>query len=146
MIIRTMLAVGAIVVGITAVAAQQGTVIDQRKALMKRSGEQARIGAQMVKGEIPYDPAKAEAIFAAFADKASKLADLFPADSKTGETRALPAIWEKNDQFKATIAKFASDVREAQAKTKDLDSFKASFAAVGRNCTSCHETFRRPQT
>jgi cytochrome c556 len=143
---RMLLTAVAMTIGITAVAAQQ-SVIEARKALMKRSGEQARIGGQMARGEIPYDAAKAQAMYAAFEDKAQKLPTLFPANSKKGgETRALPAIWDKNDAFKAQIAKFDSDIKAAKAATKDLDSFKAGFASVTRNCASCHENFRRPQT
>jgi cytochrome c556 len=142
--IRIVLVAAAMAVGATAVVAQ-GDVIAERKALMKRSGEQARAGAQMVRGEAPYDQAKAQAVLANFADKANKLPNLFPATSRTGETRALPAIWEKPTEFKAAVDKFGADVKAAQANTKDLDSFKTSFAAVGRNCGTCHEAFRRPQ-
>ena len=53
----------------------------------------------------------------------------FPDCSKTGDhTTAAPAIWEKPDDFKAAIAKFAADVKAAQDNTKDLDTFKANFA------------------
>ena len=38
---------------------------------MKRSGEQAKIGSQMVRGDIAFDLAKMHAIFAAFAEKAT---------------------------------------------------------------------------
>jgi cytochrome c556 len=69
----------------------------------------------------------------------------FPAASKTGDTRALPAIWDKPAEFSAAIAKFAADVKAAQASAKDLDSFKTAYAAIGRNCGSCHEAFRKPQ-
>jgi cytochrome c556 len=141
---RVVLAAVALAFGVTAVVAQ-GDVIAERKNLMKRSGEQARAGAQMVRGEAPYDQAKAQAIFDTFIDKAQKLPALFPATSRTGDTRALPAIWEKPNDFKAAVDKFGADAKKAKADTKDLDSFKTAFAAVGRNCGSCHEAFRRPQ-
>jgi cytochrome c556 len=87
--------------------------------------------------------AKATEIFVAFADKAEQLPNLFPENSKSGaNTHAAPAIWQKPDEFKATIAKFANDVKNAQANSKDLASFKTSFGAVGANCRGCHETFR----
>jgi cytochrome c556 len=141
---RVVLAAVTLAFGVTAVVAQ-GDVIAERKSLMKRSGEQARAGSQMVRGEAPYDQAKAQAIFDTFIDKAQKLPALFPATSRTGDTRALPAIWEKPNDFKAAVDKFGADARKAKADTKDLDSFKTAFAAVGRNCGSCHEAFRRPQ-
>ena len=141
--IRVVLAAVVVAFGVTAVAAQD--VIAERKNLMKRSGEQARAGAQMVRGEAPYDQTKAQAIFDTYIDKAQKLPALFPATSRSGDTRALPAVWEKGADWTAAINKFGADARKAKADTKDLDSFKTSFAAVGRNCGACHEAFRRPQ-
>lgn len=144
MIIRILLAAAVVAIAATAVSAQ-GNVIAERQALMKRSGEQGRIGTQMVRGEVPYDRAKAEAVLANFADKAAKLPTLFPESSRVGETRSLPAVWDKAGEFNAAIVKFADDVKAAQAATKDLDSFKAAYASVNRDCGTCHETFRRPQ-
>ena len=111
---------------------------------MKRSGELAKIGSQMVRGDIAFDLTKMHAIFAAFAEKATKLPSLFPDDSKTGETRARAAIWERPDEWKAAIDKFAADTKEARAQATDLESFKTTFRQVGRHCHSCHETFRGP--
>jgi cytochrome c556 len=113
---------------------------------MKQSGDQARIGAAMVKGEQPYDEAKAQAIFAAYANKANKLKSLFPESSKAGDTRAAAAIWDKPAEWNAAIDKFAADTTAAQASTKDLESFKAAFANVGKNCGGCHQAFRKPQS
>lgn len=141
---RTVFAVAALVAGVTAVAAQD--VIAQRIELMKRSGAQARIGTQMIKGETPFELAKAQAIFDAYIDKAQKMRTLFPENSKTGgNTRALPAIWEKPAEWNAAIAKFEAESRAAKAATKDLDTFKTAFENVGKNCGGCHQPFRRPQ-
>lgn len=146
MISRTVLAIAALALalGVTAVVAQD--VVAERKALMKRSGEQARIGVAMVKGDQPYDQAKAQAIFAAYADKAAKMKTLFPESSKTGDHRSLPAIWEKSAEWNAAIDKFANDIKAAQVAAKDLDSFKAAFEAVGKDCGGCHQPFRKPQS
>ncbi len=144
MIRRTVLAVAALALGVTAVVAQD--VIAERKALMKRSGEQARIGVAIVKGEQPYDQAKVNAIYAAYLDKAAKMRTLFPESSKTGDHRALPAIWDKPADWNAAIDKFEADTKAAQASAKDLDSFKAGFEAVGKDCGGCHQPFRKPQS
>lgn len=138
---RTVIAVAAICVSVTGVLAQSN-IIKERQALMKRSGEEAKVASAMLRGETPFNLDRAKTVYANFAEKAAKLPSLFPPDSKTGETVASPAIWEKDAEFKATIAKFAADVKSAQDSLKDLDSFKAGFAAVGKNCAGCHETFR----
>src|SRR5947209_3434778 len=139
---RTALAVAAIAIGITAVAAQSDPIAT-RKAVMKENGAQTKAGAAMAKGEAPYDQAKAQAIFANYIDVAAKMPSLFPENSKTGgDTAALPAIWTNKADFDAKFAKFGADAKQAQASVKDLDTFKASFSAVTKNCGGCHETYR----
>jgi cytochrome c556 len=100
----------------------------------------------MADGKQPLDLAAAKKAFASFQSAAAKLPDLFPESSKTGDTRALPAIWEKSAEFKAAAAKFGADAKAAEASTKDLPSLKAAFAEVGKNCGSCHQSFRKPQS
>jgi cytochrome c556 len=139
--IRTVLAVVAVAVGVTAALAQDP--IADRKAMMKKNGAQAKAGAAMARGKAPFDLAKAKAIFVVYAESAEKLPTMFPPNTKTGgETTAAPAIWDKNAAFKAAAAKFAADSKAAAASVKDLDTFKVSFAAVQKNCGACHETFR----
>lgn len=142
MLIRTACVVVALAVSATAVTAQSDP-ISQRKELMKSVGGQARVGAQMVKGEAPFDLAKAQAIFATYASVAGKMPTLFPDNSKTGgETTAAPKIWEDMSGFKAGFAKFEAEAKAAQASVKDLDSFKTAFGNVAKNCGGCHEVYR----
>ena len=133
-----------LMLGVTAAAAQScQDIIDKRQTLMKKSGAEAKIGTEMIKGERPFDLAKVREIYAAFADDATQMPTLFPDCSKTGhKTTAAPAIWQKMDDFKAAIAKFAADIKAAQDSTKDIDTLKAGFQTIGRNCSNCHQTFR----
>jgi cytochrome c556 len=143
--IRKLFAVCAILVlGVTAAAAQScQDSIDKRQTLMKHSAEMAKTGSSMIKGETPFDLAKVQEIYAAFATDAGAMPTLFPECSKTGDnTTAAPAIWDKPDDFKAAIAKFAADIKAAQDSTKDLDGLKANFPTLGKDCGSCHQTFR----
>jgi cytochrome c556 len=140
--IRTVLAVAAIAIGVTAVAAQSDPIA-ARKALMKEQGAQTKTGAGMAKGEAPFDLTKAQAILANYIDTASKMPDLFPPTSKTGgETTAAPKIWEDMAGFKAGFAKLSSEAKAAQGSVKDLDSFKSAFGGLTKNCGGCHETYR----
>ena len=142
MIIRIVLAGAALAIGITAIAAQED-VIKARKALMKENGDQAKIGAAMAKGEQPFDLTKVKAIFAQYQEAAAKMPNLFPESSKTGgDTEALPKIWESMDDFKAKFVKFGEEAKEAEGSAKDLDSFKAAFGTVMKNCGGCHQTYR----
>ena len=142
---RKLLVVFAVLMlGVTAASAQScQDIIDKRQSLMKKSGAEAKIGSEMIKGERPFDLAKVREIYASFTDDATQMPTLFPDCSKTGhKTTAAPAIWQKTDDFKAAIAKFAADIKAAQDSTKDIDTLKAGFQTIGRNCSSCHQTFR----
>jgi cytochrome c556 len=141
--IRTAFAIGAIALGASIAVAEQDPIA-ARRALMKANGDEAKIGVAMVKGEAPFDLAKAQKIFATFEDAAQKMPGLFPETSKTGgETGARAEIWQNMDDFKGRFAKFAADAKAANADVKDLDSFKAAFGTIGKNdCGGCHEKYR----
>ena len=138
---RLVLAATTLALGMSIALAE--SPIAARQALMKKNGDAAKLGTQFMKGEAPFDLAKAKAIFAAYADAAAKMPALFPADSKTGEkTEALPVIWDKMDDFKAKFEKFGADAKDAQAKVTDEATFKAIFPVVQKNCGGCHQTYR----
>jgi cytochrome c556 len=138
---RTVLAVAALVLGVAAANAQDP--IAARKALMKATGGQAAQGAKFMKGEEPFDLAKAQAIFTQYEKTSAEAKSLFPDNSKTGgDTAALPAVWDKRADFEAKMAKFGADAKEAASRVKDLDSFKAAVPEVQKSCGGCHETFR----
>ena len=140
--IRVLIAVAALAVGATTVIAQQDAIA-ARKALMKATGGQTAVAAKMVKGEEPFDLAKAKAVFATYEDAAAKGPALFPPTAKEGgDTAALPKIWESKADFEAKFAKFGADAKAASAKTTNLDSFKAAFSDVTKNCGGCHNDYR----
>ena len=58
---RILLTIAALAIGVTAVGAQKLDVIAQRKALMKQDGDRAKALAAMVRGDAPFDAAKAKA-------------------------------------------------------------------------------------
>jgi cytochrome c556 len=138
---RTVLAVAALAFCVTTANAQDP--IAARRALMKATGGQAAQGAKFMKGEEPFDLAKAQAIFAQYQKTSAEAPKLFPDSAKTGgETAALPAIWEKKADFDSRLTKLGVDAKDAAGKVKDLDSFKAVFTEVQKNCGGCHESYR----
>ena len=135
-------AIAALAVGITTADAQD--VIAARKANMKQQGAQAGQGNKFMKGEEPFDLAKAKHIFEVWAETGAKIAGQFPDNSKTGDTAALPAIWEKKSEFDGLAAKLVTDAKAALANVKDEASFKATFPEVLKDCGGCHRPFRKP--
>jgi cytochrome c556 len=96
----------------------------------------------MARGRVPFDAAKVDAAFAQFADTAAKLPGLFPDNSKTGDTKASPKVWQNKADFDAKAAEFAKVVAESRPKVKTLDGVKATLSAVGKACDNCHDTYR----
>jgi cytochrome c556 len=140
--LRTVLAVAAIVLGATAVLAQQNP-IEVRQELMKHNDEYHKALRAMTKGEAPFDAAKVNAAYANWSDTATKLPGLFPDDSKTGnKTRALPKIWETRADFDAKIAAFAKVVADTKTQVATAEGLNAGFPNVSKACDNCHETYR----
>jgi cytochrome c556 len=144
---RTVVAVvGTLLLGVGAVVAQQD-LVTQAQNVMKANGKNlGGVLSPMFKGEKPYDQAAVDAALTQLDDTAKKLPTLFPASVKDakweGDFSPSPKIWEDKAGFDAKVASFAKVVSEAKAKIKDMDSLKANFPAIGKECGGCHETFR----
>jgi cytochrome c556 len=143
--IRTVLAMTVVAFGVGAVMAQ-GDVIAQRKQLMKDTSGQNRIATEMLDGKRAFDLTAAKKVLATFADTGMKAKDLFPDNSKTGDTAALPAIWENKADFNAKFDKLTAEAKAAEAATKDAATFKAQITEVRKNCGGCHQTYRKRQS
>jgi cytochrome c556 len=139
---RALSVLAVIAVGATAAYAQSAA-IGQRKEILKTWGGAMKDPGAMAKGEAAFDLAKVQASLKIIADGAPKLAGLFPDDSKTGgETKALPAIWEKKEEFAGLWKKIEADAKAATVAIKDEASFKTEWPKIGANCGTCHKGFR----
>jgi cytochrome c556 len=117
---------------------------------MKANGKNAGALAAMLKGDKPYDQATVDTAMAQLEDTAKKLPTLFPDSIKglkaDGDYSSSPKVWEDKAGFNEHIASFAKAVADAQGKIKDLDTLKAAFPVIGKQCGGCHETFRVKNT
>ena len=142
---RVLVVAGVLLLSVGAVVAQQDAV-KEAQTVMKGNGRNAGAVAAIVKGDKPYDQAAVDAALKQLDDTAKKLPTMFPASVKDakweGDFSPSPKIWEDKAGFDAKVASFAKVVTEAQAKIKDLDSLKANFPAIGKECGGCHETYR----
>jgi len=132
------------IVAATLTAAHADPIAD-RKALMKERGGLVGQIAPIAKGEQPFDAAKVAEVFAALQVNAEKydVDALFPADSKTGDTKASPKIWDDMAGYKAAAEKFKIDATAAAAaKPQDIDAFRTEFGKVTANCGACHQAWR----
>jgi len=120
--------------------------IKERRALMKANGEATKPLVPMMKGTAPFELATVQKALKTYMDAAQKMPVLFPDDSKTGDTHALPAIWENKADFDARFKKLGEDAKAALDKVKDEASFKAIMPNFFKNCGGCHEKYRAKLT
>jgi cytochrome c556 len=135
-ILSAVLAVGA------GAAFAQSAAIGQRKDQFKAMGAGAGPIGKMLRGEDAFDLAKVQAGLKVIQANAKTLPGLFPDDSKTGDTKALPSIWENKAKFTAIFAKLEGDATSALAAIKDEATLKSEMPKVLGNCGACHTDFR----
>ena len=70
---------------------------------------------------------------------------LFPANSQTGETSALPVIWQQKADFDAKAMKLAQDAKTGVTRVTNPATLQAELQAIGQNCGGCHQVYRKPQ-
>jgi cytochrome c556 len=139
---RMMLVGAALLIGASAVIAQSDPIAE-RRTIMKGVGAATRTGTQMVRGDVPFDAAKAKEILRVYAAAADKTHTYFPDSSKTGgETTASPKIWESQAEFRKRFDDWAKEIQAASARTDSLDEFKVAFDNLTKACGACHQTFR----
>ncbi|MBT3358982.1 MAG: cytochrome c [Rhodospirillales bacterium] len=118
--------------------------IKYRQAVMKALGGHMGSVAAIVKGKVPHSGHLADH-GAAIAAIGNMTADLFPKESSMGKTGALPAIWEKPDDFAKAVGAFkdASQKFAMAAKGGDMGAVGAALGALGGSCGGCHKPFRQ---
>jgi cytochrome c556 len=120
-------------------------VVKQRMEMMKSIAAEAKVLANMVRGETRFRPIKAGEAGKALLQHATKVAALFPAGSINGPSEALPAIWEMPDEFQASFRKLeaaARDMVEVADTAKNRKALAEPFARIATTCKSCHRIFR----
>ena len=137
---------GTLLLGVGAGMAQQDAVKLAQDTMKANGRNMGTVLSPMFKGEKPYDQAAVDTALNQFDDTAKKLPTLFPASIKDakweGDFSPSPKLWEDKAGYDAKVASFAKAVTEAKAKIKDMDTLKANFPGIGKECGGCHETFR----
>nr|CAD6421711.1 cytochrome C556 [Rhizobium sp. Q54] len=115
-----------------------------RQNLMKEIGRSVGALGAIAKGEKPYDAAVVEQSLTTISTNIQAFPDQFPPGSEEGhETEALPAIWEKPDEFRAGAEKLHAEAQALlAAMPADQVGVGAAMQRLGPVCSDCHETFR----
>ncbi|HEV7308295.1 MAG TPA: cytochrome c [Ensifer sp.] len=138
-----MLAAALAGLGVTAVTAADEPQVVRQQA-MKKVGAATGALAGIAKGEKPYDAEVVKASLTTISETMKTFPDHFPAGSETGhETEASPKIWENMDDFKAKAAKLGTDAATVLAQLPaDQAAVGAALGGIGKDCGSCHESYR----
>ena len=141
------LVAGCLVAGGVATAADEpANTIKYRQNVMHSVGANISNIAMVAKGEFS-SLANVAANAQAIRDGLGAAGVLFPAGTgaEAGKTRSLPTIWERPDEFAASLEKSiaAADEMIVAANAGELDGIRAALGALGKTCGGCHETFRQ---
>ena len=123
--------------------AQIADVIKARKAGFKVMETARKPIKPMLQGVLAFDLKVVQAVLATIVEQSAKQKDLFGDDTKTGDTDALPIVWEKKADFLARFDKLSADAKAAQASIKDEATFKAEWGKVNSNCAGCHKVYQK---
>lgn len=125
--------------------------VGARKGLMQLFSYEAGPLFGMAKGDVPYDAEQATMRaqnLAALAQYAGHT--LFvPAssvDDLPGKTRALPSVWQDQDEFQQNFQGLTDQTAIVVAEAgKGQEQLRAAVGELGQVCGNCHESFRQKQ-
>src|SRR5512143_718034 len=122
--------------------------IRDRHVLMKEIGDQAQnINDAFDIGAEGFDTSIIQRAGTVIALDAHRIPDLFPKGSTDPNSRALPKIWDKWDDF-VNLAKQLEDQAQklsAAAGAEDDEDLKMKSKKMFDTCKSCHDQFRKPK-
>jgi cytochrome c556 len=127
-----------------AAQAKPEVLVKQRQAVMTLQGKYLGPMGAMAQGKLPYDATVVQRN-AAFLEALSRMPwDGFDSSTKGEKSAALPAIWEKPDEFKKAAERLESEAAKLASVSKSGDeaAVKAQIGATAKSCGGCHETFR----
>jgi cytochrome c556 len=143
---RTALVVGALLLGASAVMAQQDVAVTQQNLMKSQGKNMYGVLAKMVKGETPYDQAAIDAALKDLAADVPKIPTVFTPNPKEDVVNAnfgsSPKIWQNKTDFDAKVPPVIKAIADVSGTVKDAESLKVAFDTIQKNCVGCHETYR----
>lgn len=147
MILRGVVAIGAVVLAVSAVMAQQD-VAKQQDDLMRTTIGRPFYGVllKMSRGQIPYDQAAVEGALADLEKVVPTIPATFQPNPKMdlpgADYVASPKVWENKADFDSKVPAVVKQITELKGKIKDVDSLKVAWKEINDKCDGCHDTYR----
>lgn len=123
-------------------------VVKERMDNMASMGKALGAVANMFKGKREFDPKVVSQTGDIVIKHSKSLTSLFPntkASRGSVHSEALPAVWEKNDEF-LNLAKSLeekAEILKLVAAGGDLKKIKIAFGQTAKVCSACHSDFRK---
>ncbi len=113
-----------------------------REGVMRTVGGQMSSMAAILRGQVHLDRLAFHA--RGMAELAEIVPHIYPEGSGVSKSEALPAIWEKPDEFKEAVSKFveAANGMARAAETGDMSAVGPAMKSLGQSCKGCHDNFR----
>ena len=144
--IRTVVVVGALLLGAGAVMAQQDVAVKQDNLMRAQGKSMYGVMLKMTKGEIPYDQKAVDAAIAQLEESVPTIATVFATNPKEDVVNATygssQKIWQNKADFDSKIPPVVKAIADVKGKIKDVASLKVAYDAIQAKCTDCHETYR----
>ncbi|WP_024510499.1 cytochrome c [Bradyrhizobium sp. ARR65] len=143
---RTVVVAGALLLGISAVMADQKLAVEQDNLMRSQGKSMYVIMGKMVKGETPYDQKAVDDALTQLESDVKKIATTFAnnpkedvVDAKFGSSQK---IWQNKTDFDSKIPPVQKAIADVKGKVNSLDDLKVAFKSINDRCTDCHETYR----
>jgi cytochrome c556 len=134
--------------GIATAQQKPDVLVKQRQSAMTLIGKYWGPIAGMASGKVsPYN-ADVVSRNATYLENLAQMPwDGFHESTKGEKSRALPAAWEQKAKFDELAQRLQSETAKLGqlARAKDEAGVKQQYAAVGKVCGACHESFREKQ-
>jgi cytochrome c556 len=140
-------AVGAVLLGVSAVVAQQDVAKQQDDLMRATIGKPFyAVMMKMSRGQIPFDQAAVETAL----NDLEKAVQTIPATFQTNpkmdlpgaEYVASPKVWENKADFDSKTPAVTRQIGDLKGKIKDVDGLKVAWKEINDKCDGCHDTYR----
>ena len=143
---RTVVVLGALLLGAGAVMAQQDIAVKQDNLMRTQGRSMYGVILKTVKGEIPYDQKAIDAAVAALAESVPTIGKVFETNPKEDVVNATygssQKIWQNKADFDSKTPPVSKAIADVKGKITDVASLKAAYDSIQAKCNDCHETYR----
>jgi Cytochrome c556 len=140
---RAATALAAILLFPSAAAVANEPIVEYRESVMEAIGGHTGALKQLITGKVDF-PGDAKTHVLGLAALSKMVDHIFPAGSGSGDTDALPAIWEKPAEFKKAVEAFQTAAADlAQQADAAPSAMAPAFGALVKTCKGCHDDFKK---